>query len=187
MKLNQLQDNPGARTKKMRLGQGIGSGKGKTAGRGHKGQKARSGVAVHGFEGGQMPIHRRLPKRGFKNPFRLRYASVNLDRIQQAIDEGKLDAGKTVTAADMKAAGVVGSIRSGVRLLARGELKTKVAFDIAGASQAAIAAVEKAGGSVTLPKPKEKPPTRGRKLKRMQAEADAKAKGARKAKAEAEA
>ena len=101
MKLNQLQDNPGARTKKMRLGQGIGSGKGKTSGRGHKGQKARSGVAVYGFEGGQMPIHRRLPKRGFKNPFRLRYASVNLDRIQKAIDEGKLDAGKPVTAADM--------------------------------------------------------------------------------------
>lgn len=187
MKLNQLQDNPGARTKKMRLGQGIGSGKGKTAGRGHKGQKARSGVAVHGFEGGQMPIHRRLPKRGFKNPFRLRFVPVNLDTVQAAIDNGKLDAKKPVTAADMKAAGVVGSIRDGVRLLARGELKTKVTFEIAGASAAAIAAVEKAGGSVTLPTPKEKPPTRGRKLKRMQAEADAKAKGTRKAKAEAEA
>lgn len=188
MKLNQLQDNPGARTKKMRLGQGIGSGKGKTAGRGHKGQKARSGVAVHGFEGGQMPIHRRLPKRGFKNPFRLRFVPVNLDTVQAAIDNGKLDAKKPVTAADMKAAGVVGSIRDGLRLLARGELKTKVTFEIAGASAAAIAAVEKAGGSVTLPTPKEKPPTRGRKLKRMQAEADAKAKGTRKSKAaEAEA
>ena len=188
MKLNQLQDNPGARTKKMRLGQGIGSGKGKTSGRGHKGQKARSGVAVHGFEGGQMPIHRRLPKRGFKNPFRLRFVPVNLDTVQAAIDNGKLDAKKPVTAADMKAAGVVGSIRDGVRLLARGELKTKVIFEIAGASAAAIAAVEKAGGSVTLPTPKEKPPTRGRKLKRMQAEADAKAKGTRKSKAaEAEA
>ena len=134
-----------------------------------------------------MPIHRRLPKRGFKNPFRLRFVPVNLDTVQAAIDNGKLDAKKPVTAADMKAAGVVGSIRDGVRLLARGELKTKVTFEIAGASAAAIAAVEKAGGSVTLPTPKEKPPTRGRKLKRMQAEADAKAKGTRKAKAEAEA
>ena len=176
----------GATKDKLRKGRGVGSGLGKTAGRGQKGQYARNSVRRE-FEGGQTPLARRLPKRGFKNPFRLRFVPVNLDTVQAAIDNGKLDAKKPVTAADMKAAGVVGSIRDGVRLLARGELKTKVTFEIAGASAAAIAAVEKAGGSVTLPTPKEKPPTRGRKLKRMQAEADAKAKGTRKAKAEAEA
>lgn len=151
MKLNELSDNKGARKKAMRLGRGIGSGKGKTAGRGQKGQKSRSGVSLLGFEGGQMPLYRRLPKRGFTNIFRKHYAEVNLGRLQQAIDEGKLDPKAPITAELLREAGLVGRIRDGVRLLAKGELKAKVTMQVTGASKAAVAAVEKAGGTVVLP------------------------------------
>jgi large subunit ribosomal protein L15 len=150
MKLNQLSDNPRARQDRKRIGRGIGSGYGKTAGRGHKGQKSRSGVSIKGFEGGQMPLHRRLPKRGFKNIFRKDFVAINLDRLQAAIDAGKLDPKKPVDAAALQAAGVVKNTRDGVRLLAKGALKTKVDITVAGASKAAAAAVEKAGGSLTL-------------------------------------
>ncbi len=153
MKLNEIADNPGARKDRMRVGRGIGSGKGKTAGRGVKGQKSRAGVAVKGFEGGQMPLHRRLPKRGFTNIFAKDFNEVGLGRIQEAIDAGRLDAGATVDAAALKAAGVIRREKDGVRLLANGELKTAVKFDIAGGSKAAIAAVEQAGGSVAVRKP----------------------------------
>jgi large subunit ribosomal protein L15 len=148
MKLNELADRPGATKARMRIGRGIGSGKGKTGGRGVKGQKARTGVHVKGFEGGQMPLHRRLPKRGFNNIFSKDYNEVGLDRVQEAIDAGRLDAKTLVTAAALKAAGVIRREKDGVRLLANGELKAAVAFEIAGASGPAIAAVEKAGGSV---------------------------------------
>jgi len=151
MKLNQLSDNAGSRKSPIRVGRGIGSGKGKTAGRGGKGQTARTGVAINGYEGGQMPLHRRLPKRGFNNIFRKDYVVVNLGRLQQAVDAGRLDAGKPVDAAALKAAGVVNNARDGVRLLAKGELKAKLSIEVAGASKAAIAAVEKAGGSVKVP------------------------------------
>jgi large subunit ribosomal protein L15 len=151
MKLNEIHDNPGSRKRRMRIGRGIGSGKGKTGGRGGKGQTARSGVAIKGFEGGQMPLHRRLPKRGFKNIFARTYNEVGLGRVQQAIDAGKLDAKAPITAEALVAAGVIRRAKDGVRLLANGEIKAKVAFDIAGASRAAIAAVEKAGGSVKVP------------------------------------
>lgn len=150
MRLNELRDNPGAKKARTRVGRGLGSGKGRTAGRGHKGQKARSGVAIKGFEGGQMPIHRRLPKRGFKNIFRKQYAVVNLGRLQQAIDGKKIDAKKPVTIEALVAAGVVGRVRDGVRLLAKGELRAKVNIEVTGASAAAIAAVEKAGGTVKV-------------------------------------
>ena len=158
MKLNQLSDNPGARQSRTRVGRGIGSGKGKTAGRGSKGQKSRSGVALKGYEGGQMPIYRRLPKRGFKNPFRKEFAVVNLGRLQQAIDDKRIDAKKPIDAAVLVAAGLVGRrIGDGVRVLAKGELKAKVTLEVAGASKAAIEAIEKAGGKVVLPEVKAKP------------------------------
>jgi large subunit ribosomal protein L15 len=150
MKLNQLSDNPEARQDRKRIGRGIGSGNGKTSGRGHKGQKSRSGASIKGFEGGQMPLHRRLPKRGFKNIFRKDFVTINLDRLQTAIDAGKLDPKKPVDAAALRAAGVFKNTRDGVRLLAKGALKTKVNITVAGASKAAAAAVEKAGGSLTL-------------------------------------
>ncbi len=150
MKLNELRDNPGATKERIRVGRGIGSGKGKTGGRGVKGQKSRSGVAIKGFEGGQMPLHRRLPKRGFTNIFAKSYNVVSLGRVQQAIEAGKLDAGQPVTVEALKAAGVVKRVRDGVRLLSDGELKTAVTFQIAGASKAAVAAVEKAGGTVEI-------------------------------------
>jgi large subunit ribosomal protein L15 len=152
MKLNQLSDNSGARKDRTRVGRGIGSGKGKTAGRGVKGQKSRSGVAIKGFEGGQMPIYRRLPKRGFKNPFRKEFSVVNLGRLQQAIDDKRIDAKKTIDTDALMAAGLVGRrVKDGVRILAKGELKAKVTIEVAGASQAAVAAVEKAGGKIVLP------------------------------------
>jgi len=172
MKLNQLADNPGARKTRMRLGRGIGSGKGKTAARGVKGQKSRSGVAIKGFEGGQMPIHRRLPKRGFKNIFGKNYNVVSLGRIQTAIDAKKLDATKPVTVETLIAAGLVNKARDGVRLLGDGELKAKVSFEINGASKSALAAVEKAGGSITLletPKEKEEKPAKAKKVKKAKA------------------
>jgi large subunit ribosomal protein L15 len=150
MKLNTISDKPGARKTGTRLGRGIGSGSGKTAGRGHKGQKARSGVAVTAFEGGQMPIYRRLPKRGFVKPNRAEWNEVNLGRVQSAIDKGKLDAAKPVTIAELTAAGLVGKQRDGVRLLGKGELKAKVEFVVNHATKSATAAVEKAGGSVSL-------------------------------------
>lgn len=150
MKLNELRDNKGARKQRKRVGRGPGSGLGKTAGRGMKGQKSRSGVALNGFEGGQMPIHMRLPKRGFNNIFRKYFAVVNLGRIQEAIDANKLDAKKPVTIDTLKAAGLVGKVKDGVRLLAKGEIKTKVAFEVTGASASAVKAVEAAGGSVKL-------------------------------------
>ncbi len=153
MRLNQLQNKPGARTARKRLGRGIGSGLGKTSGRGHKGAKARSGTAIKGFEGGQMPIYRRLPKRGFTNIFRKQYQVVNLGRLQQAIDAGKLDPAKPVGMAEFLASGIVSRPKDGVRLLAKGELKAKVSVTVAGASKAALAAVEKAGGSVSLTAP----------------------------------
>jgi len=156
MKLNEIADNEGARKSRMRVGRGIGSGKGKTGGRGVKGQKSRSGVAIKGYEGGQMPIHMRLPKRGFKNPFRLDYNVVNLGRVQQAVEAGKLADGATVDAAALVEAGVIRRAKDGVRLLNKGELKAKVNFQVAGASEAAKAAVEKAGGSVTVIAPKAK-------------------------------
>ena len=154
MKLDQLRDNPGSRKSPIRVGRGIGSGKGKTGGRGGKGQTARTGVAINGFEGGQMPLHRRLPKRGFKNIFALEFVEVNTGRLQQAIDTGRLDASKPVDAAALRAAGLIGRPRDGVRLLGQGELKAKLTLEVAGASKSAIAAVEKAGGSVKILAPK---------------------------------
>lgn len=150
MKLNQITDNDGATRGRKRVGRGIGSGLGKTAGRGHKGQNSRSGVALKGAEGGQMPLHRRLPKRGFKNIFKKSYAEINLSRIQAAIDGGKLDAKATIDVAALDSAGLIGSGKDGVSLLANGELTTKVELVVARASKAAVAAVEKAGGKVTM-------------------------------------
>ena len=155
MKLNQLADRPGARKARSRIGRGIGSGTGKTGGRGGKGQTARSGVRIKGFEGGQMPLHRRLPKRGFKNvAFARKLNEVNLERVQAAIDAGKLDASGTVDAAALVKAGVLRRAKDGVRLLGVGEIKAKVAFSVWGASKSAVAAVEKAGGSVQILAPK---------------------------------
>jgi large subunit ribosomal protein L15 len=150
MRLNQLSDNPGSRKGRIRVGRGIGSGKGKTGGRGGKGQTARTGVAIKGYEGGQMPLHRRLPKRGFNNIFRKDYVVVNLGRIQKAVDEGKLAAGQTVNGDSLRAAGLVRRVRDGIRLLAKGALTAPLTIEVAGASQAAIAAVQQAGGRVIV-------------------------------------
>lgn len=150
MKLNELRDNDGARKARMRVGRGIGSGKGKTAGSGHKGQKARSGVAINGFEGGQMPIYRRLPKRGFTSVNKKDFQVLNIGRLQKAIDAKKLDAKKPITVEALVEAGVVGKVVDGVRLLAKGELSAKVDITVTGASKGAVEAVEKAGGKVTL-------------------------------------
>jgi large subunit ribosomal protein L15 len=172
MKLNQVADRPGARKNRSRIGRGIGSGTGKTGGRGGKGQTARSGVRIKGFEGGQMPLHRRLPKRGFNNIFALRLNELNLGRVQQAIDAGKLDTSADVDTALLVNAGVVRRARDGVRLLGGGELKAKVNFSVHGASKSAIAAVEKAGGSVKIlaaPKPEKEP--RGKNVLRALEEA----------------
>ena len=151
MKLNEIADNAGARKFRMRVGRGIGSGKGKTAGRGVKGQKSRTGVSIKGFEGGQMPLHRRLPKRGFLPPHQKTWQVVNLGSLQKAIDDKKLDSAKTIDAAAMQAAGLFKNASDGVRLLGKGEIKTKIEVKVAGASASAIAAVEKAGGKVELP------------------------------------
>lgn len=155
MKLSDLADNPGSRKKRMRLGRGIGSGKGKTSGRGGKGQTARTGVRIKGFEGGQMPLHRRLPKRGFNNIFRLDLVEINLDRLQDAIDSKKIDIKETVNAESLVKAGVLRRARDGVRLLGRGEIKAKLTVEVHGASKSAVAAVEKAGGTVKILAPKE--------------------------------
>ncbi|HXH51835.1 MAG TPA: 50S ribosomal protein L15 [Sphingomicrobium sp.] len=150
MKLNELRDNQGARKARTRVGRGIGSGVGKTAGRGQKGQKSRSGVSIYGFEGGQMPLHMRLPKRGFNNIFAKDYAEVNLGAIQKVIDAGKLDPKGTIDHSALKAAGLARGGKDGVRLLGKGELKAKLAFRVDGASKGAREAVEKAGGSIEL-------------------------------------
>jgi large subunit ribosomal protein L15 len=150
MKLNEIADKPGARQPRMRIGRGIGSGKGKTGGRGGKGQTARAGVSIKGFEGGQMPLHRRLPKRGFTNIFALDLNEVNLGRIQAAVDKGTLALGEVVNAESLVNAGVLRRARDGVRLLGGGELKAKLQFEVHGASKSAVAAVEKTGGSVKI-------------------------------------
>ena len=174
MQLNELKDNAGAVKARKRVGRGIGSGSGKTAGRGVKGQKSRSGVAIKGFEGGQMPIHMRLPKRGFNNPTRLKFTEINLGRLQTAIDEGKLDAKAPITAEAMVAAGVIRRARDGVRLLGNGEVKAKLQIEVAGASAGAVKAVEAAGGSVKILRVmKETDPTeRAKKPKKKKAAAE---------------
>jgi large subunit ribosomal protein L15 len=154
MKLNELRDNPGATRKKKRVARGPGSGKGKTAGRGIKGQKSRSGVAINAYEGGQMPLYMRLPKRGFNKPNRKEFAVVNLGLLQKFVDAGKLDAAAEITEEALVASGLVRRRRDGVRLLGKGELTAKLALTVTGASKSAVEAVEKAGGSVTLTAPK---------------------------------
>ena len=170
MRLNEISDRAGAHKAPRRLGRGIGSGRGKTAGRGHNGQKSRSGVALKGFEGGQMPIHRRVPKRGFKNPTRKRLVAVNLGRLQQAIDAGRLDPIQVVTEKTLTAAGIVNKARDGVRLLAEGDMKTKLSIELYGASKAAIAAIEAAGGKIIITSPRKdktaKAANRGKKSKK---------------------
>ena len=150
MKLSDIADNAGSRKKRMRVGRGIGSGKGKTSGRGGKGQTARTGVRIKGFEGGQMPLHRRLPKRGFNNVFALKFVEINLDRLQQAIDAKRLDASATINAEALVKSRVLRRAKDGIRLLGRGEIKAKVNIEVHGASKSAVAAVEKAGGSVKI-------------------------------------
>ena len=156
MKLNEIADRAGSHKKRVRIGRGIGSGVGKTGGRGGKGQTARSGVRIKGFEGGQMPLHRRLPKRGFNNIFRLDFAEINLDRLQQAIDSKLVDVKETVTAESLVKTGVLRRAKDGLRLLGRGELKAKLAIEVHGASKSAVAAVEKAGGTVKILAPAKK-------------------------------
>jgi large subunit ribosomal protein L15 len=176
MRLNQLSDNEGARRPRKRLGRGIGSGLGKTAGRGGKGQTARSGGAKAGFEGGQMPIYRRLPKRGFNNPFPIEYNEINLGRIQQAVDAKKIDVSAPVTIDSLVKAGVVSKPRAGLRLLGSGELKAKLAFEVHHASKGAVAAVEKLGGSVKMLKPVEpEAPKKEAKAPKGEVKAEAKA------------
>jgi len=150
MRLNELRDNPGATKARKRVGRGIGSGTGKTGGRGVKGQKSRSGVSLLGFEGGQMPLYRRLPKRGFNNPFSKDFSVVNLGRLQLAIDSGKIDGRKTVDEAVLITAGIAGKSKDGIKLLAKGELTAKLTLEVARASKTAVAAVEKAGGKVSV-------------------------------------
>jgi large subunit ribosomal protein L15 len=150
MRLNELSDRPGATRAKKRLGRGVGSGLGKTSGRGIKGQKARAGVSIKGFEGGQMPLHRRLPKRGFNNIFAKKFNELNLGKIQAAVDSGRLDGKKPITVQALKDAGLIRRAKDGVRLLGTGEIKGKFAFEVTGASQSAIKAIEEKGGTVTL-------------------------------------
>ena len=166
MRLNQLVDSAGARKNRRRLGRGIGSGTGKTSGHGHKGAKARSGVAIDGFEGGQMPIYRRLPKRGFHNIFRKTPEIVNIGRLQVAIDGGKVDASKPITIDLLRQAGLVDHAKDGVRLLAKGELSAKISIEVSGASKAAIEAVEKAGGNVVVMAPARPKKVRDRSKKK---------------------
>ena len=174
MKLNEIRDNEGAHYKFKRIGRGIGSGKGKTSGRGGKGQTARSGVALAGFEGGQTPLHRRMPKRGFKKPFRARYVVVNVGTLQAAIEANRIDPKATVDGAALVAGGILRRSRDGIRLLGKGELTTKLTVEVAGASKSAIAAVEKAGGSVVVKNaaaeaPAEAKPPKGKNAQRKAA------------------
>ena len=150
MRLNELRDNDGARTERKRVGRGAGSGTGKTSGKGHKGQKSRAGATINGFEGGQMPIYRRLPKRGFKNPFRKQYAIVNLGDVQKAIEDGRLEKDKEIDENSLRGAGLAGKKNLKIRLLAKGDLKSKIRIKVAGASRSAVVAVEEAGGAVIL-------------------------------------
>ena len=150
MRLNELRDNDGARTERKRVGRGAGSGTGKTSGKGHKGQKSRAGATINGFEGGQMPIYRRLPKRGFKNPFRKQYAIVNLGDVQKAIEDGRLEKDKEIDENNLRAAGLAGKKNLRIRLLANGDLKSKITMKVAGASRSAVVAVEEAGGAVIV-------------------------------------
>ncbi len=169
MKLNELRDNPGATKTRKRVGRGIASGTGKTSGRGHKGQKSRSGVSLLGFEGGQMPLYRRLPKRGFNNPFAKDFAIINIGQLQKAVDAGKIDAKQAVTGKSLLEAGLVKKSRNGVRLLAKGDISAKLEIKVAGASKAAIEAIEKAGGKVVLPEPQPKPEGKGKARHRPKA------------------
>jgi large subunit ribosomal protein L15 len=185
MRLNEIADKAGARRKRTRIGRGIGSGMGKTGGRGGKGQTARSGKRIKGFEGGQMPLHRRLPKRGFRNsPFAVKFNEINLGKVQAAIDSGSIDAGNPIDVAVLVKAGLMRRAKDGVKLLGRGEFKAKAAFSVYRASQSAVAAVEKAGGSVTLLAPPKKEPGEPKGKNKQAALAAAKAgdKGAAKPK-----
>ncbi len=184
MKLNEIHDNAGSHVKRSRVGRGMGSGKGKTSGHGHKGQNSRSGVSLLGFEGGQMPLYRRLPKRGFNNIFRRNYGVINLGDLQKAIDAGKLDAGKPITEDVLKAAGMLRSNRDGARLLGNGEIKTKVTLEVSGASGSAVSAIEKSGGTITLTAPKKIKSEK--KANRGKAAAQKKAKSEKAEKAESE-
>ena len=173
MRLNNISDNEGATKNRKRVGRGIGSGTGKTAGSGHKGQKSRSGVSLLGFEGGQMPLFRRLPKRGFNNPFSKDFSEINLSKLQIAIDAKRLDITQPITDASLLASGLVARSKDGVKLLAQGEIKVKLDINVTRASKAAIAAVEKVGGSVTLPILKEKIEGRGKSRDRISSERQA--------------
>jgi len=166
MRLNDLSDNKGATKARKRVGRGIASGTGKTSGAGHKGQKSRSGVSLLGFEGGQMPLYRRLPKRGFNNPFTKDFSEINLGKLQAAVDAGKLDAKELITGELLLAAGLVSRNKDGVKLLAKGEILTKLNIDVARASKGAIAAVEKVGGTVNVQTPKPRPEGKGRARER---------------------
>ena len=172
--LNQITDKSGARKNRKRIGRGIGSGTGKTSGQGHKGQKARSGVSLLGFEGGQMPLHRHLPKRGFKNIFRKSYRVVNLGRLQQEIDAGRLDISAPITEKSLQDAGIVKTLRAGIRVLANGELKSKIQLEVTGASQAAVSAIESAGGSIVVAPPRAVVEPKGNAKVRADAKAAAK-------------
>jgi large subunit ribosomal protein L15 len=192
MKLNQIADNAGARKKRMRIGRGIGSGMGKTGGRGGKGQTARSGVSIKGFEGGQMPLHRRLPKRGFRNtPFAVKLNEINLGKVQAALDAGTLDAGSPVDVDAMVKAGLMWRAKGGVKLLGGGEFKSKVEFAVYRASKSAVEAVEKAGGSVKLLAPAKEegegePKGKNKRMAQEAAKSGSKPKGGKAAKASAE-
>jgi large subunit ribosomal protein L15 len=174
MRLNEIRDNAGATKNRKRIGRGIGSGTGKTSGQGQKGQKSRSGVSLLGFEGGQMPLYRRLPKRGFNNPFTKDFAELTTGKLQKAIDAGNLDAKSEITVVELLAAGVIRKSKHGVRLLNKGELTAKVALDVSHASKGAIEAVEKSGGSVNVAEKKERPKGKGRRRERLSAERQAK-------------
>ncbi len=170
MKLNEIQDNAGSSRSHKRVGRGIGSGTGKTSGRGQKGQKSRSGVSLLGFEGGQMPLYRRLPKRGFNNPFSKQYAEVNVGELQRAVDAGKIDAKQSITNKVLLDSGLARKSRDGVRLLGKGKLKSKLEIKVASASKGGISAVEKAGGCVILPDPIEKPEGKGKRRDKLSTE-----------------
>ena len=185
MRLNELKDRQGARKARKRVGRGMGSGTGKTSGRGHKGQKSRSGVSLLGFEGGQMPLYRRLPKRGFKNPFSKDYAELTLGDLENVVAKGKVNSKKPITEDALRDGGVVKKSRDGVRLLATGELKAKLSIEVTGATKGAIAAVEKAGGSITVTPPTPRVEGKGRARHRKFKEG-ADDKGKKKAKPEAD-
>ena len=170
MKLNEIQENNGANIPRKRVGRGIGSGTGKTSGRGHKGQKSRSGVSLLGFEGGQMPLYRRLPKRGFKNPFSSNYRELNVGSLQKALDTGKIDASKQITETVLIESGLIRKLDDGVRLLGKGELKNDIEISVTSASKGAIDSVENAGGKVILPNQKKKTEGKGKRRDRLSAE-----------------